>query len=105
MDEFFTPSYVSRYVENAEKGVLLKKTGLCPNNKSPVITSDGDVHVCCFDILGEYKQGNALSEKFFTIWNKPGYKKFRKESMLRRQLPLCRTCIYPGAPEINIPLR
>lgn len=104
-DEFFTPNYVSRYIENDKKGVLLKKTGVCPNNKSPVIASDGDVHVCCFDILGEYKQGNALNENFLNIWNKPGYKKFRKESMLRRKLPLCRTCSYLEVPEISISLK
>lgn len=103
--EYYLPDHhVSRYKQDADGTIKLKKKGSCPNNRSPVISSDGDVCVCCFDILGEYKQGNAINDSFRNLWNRPGYRHFRKESMLNRKLPMCRVCAYSNVPEINIPL-
>lgn len=95
---------VSRYNKCKDDQVKLKKMGTCPNNKSPVINSDGDVCICCFDIFGEYKQGNALKENFLDIWDRRDYKEFRDDIMQNRKLPICQFCVYSDVPEINIPL-
>ncbi len=103
--EYYLPDHrISRYKKDADGKVMLRKRGSCPNNKSPVISSDGDVCVCCFDILAEHRQGNAVNNNFRDIWNSPKYKKFRKEDMLNRRLPICQVCVYADVPEINISL-
>ncbi|RJQ40920.1 MAG: radical SAM protein [Dehalococcoidia bacterium] len=104
-DEYLVANHiVSRYDKWQGDQVKLKKMGTCPNNKSPIINSDGDVCVCCFDIFGEYKQGNTLKEHFLDIWNRSDYQKFRDDTMLNRKLPICQFCVYSDVPEINIPL-
>lgn len=102
VDEYLPAHYISRYIREEDGSVILKKTGLCPNIKSPVIASDGNIHICCFDIFGEYKQGNAIDKNFCDIWRSDGYHRFRKEIMLNRKLPLCRVCVYSEVPEMNI---
>lgn len=101
-NEFMVNHQVSRYSKNKSGGIALKNLGPCPNNRSPVISSDGDVYICCFDIFGEHRQGNAVEDNFCNIWNKQSYKKFREEVMLRRKLALCRVCVYSDVPEINV---
>lgn len=103
-DEFVTSQPVSRYSSVDEKGAVLKKAGACPNTASPVIASDGDVYICCFDIFGEHRRGNAVKDNFGSIWKSQAYARFRKETMHGRKLPICRSCGYEDVPEINIPL-
>jgi radical SAM protein with 4Fe4S-binding SPASM domain len=90
---------ISRYDRREDGGILLKKTGPCPSVRVPVIASNGDVYVCCFDVVGEYKQGNAIDEGFSRVWNKASYRQFRKERMRERGLFMCNYCHYRGMPE------
>jgi radical SAM protein with 4Fe4S-binding SPASM domain len=104
-NEYLTDHYVSRYSRNNGGRIVLKEAGLCPNNSSPVISSDGEVYICCFDIFGEHRQGSMLNDTFCSIWNSHAYRKFREVDMLRRKLPLCRVCVYSNVPELNISLK
>lgn len=101
-EEYFTPHYISRYKMKNDGTLVLKKSGICPHIKSPVITSDGDVYICCFDVFGKYKQSNALNENFCEIWNKHDYKQFRKDIMSKRKLDICEYCSYTGMPKKTV---
>jgi radical SAM protein with 4Fe4S-binding SPASM domain len=96
---------ISRYKRRADGSIVLKKMGPCPGVNYPVIASNGDVYVCCFDIFGEYSQGNAISEKFSKVWRKASYRQVRATNMLPRRLPMCNYCSYVGVPEKVILLK
>jgi radical SAM protein with 4Fe4S-binding SPASM domain len=103
LNEFLIDHTVSRYVKIGRVAVL-KKLGPCPNFRSPVISSDGDVYICCFDIYGEYRKGNVVSDGFCRTWKSPEYAQFREKVMNTRSLPICRSCAYSDIPEISISL-
>ena len=44
-----------------------------------VISTNGDVLLCCNDYLGQVSFGNVAKEALSEIWSKPGFKKIRKE--------------------------
>jgi len=86
---YFVEGELSRYkMENNE--LVLKDKGGCPEIENVVITSDGDVVSCCFDIHGKYKQGNAIETGLDKIWN--SYSNFRQNEMEKRTLPICDFC-------------
>jgi len=58
-----------------------------------VINYAGDVLLCCNDYLGQVSFGNVAKETLPEIWNKPGFKKIRKE--IRKGIfraEICRKC-------------
>lgn len=92
VEGFFWEGDVARY-ERTEEGFVLKDKGGCPELQSCVITVDGDVVMCCFDLHGKYLFGNAIEQSLVDIWDSPKYRQFRQEVMAPRQLTLCQQCI------------
>ncbi len=61
---------------------------------SLVINYKGDVILCCNDFFGKYSFGNARKEDILTIWNKPSFKKIRKECGKGTfNLEICKKCV------------
>jgi radical SAM protein with 4Fe4S-binding SPASM domain len=61
---------------------------------SLVIDYKGNVVLCCNDFLSEYSFGNLSHEKIIDVWNKPSFKKIRKEcSVGVFNLKICKKCI------------
>ncbi|MBI2472861.1 MAG: radical SAM protein [Planctomycetes bacterium] len=59
-------SLPSRYITNEQGNLELKDKGLCPQKvRTPVITTDGEVLPCCFDIFGEHVLGNIANQRFW----------------------------------------
>lgn len=57
------------------------------------INYNGDMLLCCEDYFNTVKLGNVKHETLFDIWNKPYYRKLRKE--IRRgdfTQPICKKC-------------
>ncbi len=66
---------------------------------SCVVDFRGDVVLCCNDYNGNHVFGNVGKEHILDIWNKPEFKKLRKQ--LRHgdfQLDICKTCAAGGVP-------
>ena len=60
-----------------------------------VIRANGDVILCCYDILGEHVIGNIFKKDLMSIWNSGAYQKLRNSVINRniKQLPkVCRKC-------------
>lgn len=92
----------SRYLLNKEGNLELKDKGLCPQKvRGPVITTDGDVLPCCFDIFGEYVLGNVAKQKFLDIWNSRKYSDFRHSLAMQRKLSMCSDCLPTNYKTIN----
>ncbi len=87
--EYFVADEIARYEMKNGELVLKDKHG-CPEIDNCVITSDGDVVSCCFDVHGKYKQGNAIETSLEKIWD--SYNDFRKIKMETRSLPICDFC-------------
>jgi len=86
---------LSRYFVD-EKGdlKLVNSDTPCPQDaKFPIVTSDGDVAECCYDIFQSHVFGNCENERFTDIWNKKEYRDFRKNVMMPRKLPICKNCM------------
>ena len=80
----------------------LKDKGLCPQKaRTPVITTDGDVLPCCFDIFGEHVLGNIANQRFLDIWNSGKYIDFRRNLALHRKLPMCINCLPSNSKTTN----
>lgn len=92
VEGYFWEGDVARY-ERTEKGFVLKDMGGCPELQSCVITVDGDVVMCCFDLHGKYRFGNAIERSLVDIWDSRKYREFRQKVMEPRKLPLCQQCI------------
>lgn len=69
----------------------LKRLVKCQNVNRSVILSDGTICVCCYDVKGKYKLGNAFEENFSNVWKSEKYQKVRG-LMAKRKLPLCKVC-------------
>lgn len=95
-DEFFIEGDVARYLKDEEGNIKLKDKGICPELQNTVITCDGDVVCCCFDVFGKYTFGNASQKSLKDIWDSKKYDNFRKESMDKRKLPVCDMCNASG---------
>ncbi|MFH1426352.1 MAG: radical SAM protein [Candidatus Kerfeldbacteria bacterium] len=80
-----------RYVSNVGEAMELKRAPQCGNVQRPVIFSNGDLAICCYDIKGKYNMGNAIETDFKELWTNPRYKKMR-QAMADRQLELCKVC-------------
>jgi len=67
----------------------------CTYPDSPlIIDANGNAVLCCNDYHSSIVFGNAKEEKIVDIWNKPHYKKLRKE--LKKEiykLPICKKCM------------
>ena len=84
----------TRYIVNKQGNLELKDKGLCPQKaRTPVITTDGDVLPCCFDIFGEYVLGNIINQRFLDTWNSGKYIDFRRNLAMHRKLPMCINCL------------
>lgn len=58
-----------------------------------VINYNGDVVLCCNDYFGEVSFGNLNQESIIKIWNKPKFKKIRKELENKvYRLKICKRC-------------
>lgn len=66
-----------------------------------VVKSNGDITLCCYDILGEHVMGNIYTDDLFTIWTSSEYRELRYNMLEQNvaQLPaVCRKCKeYTGA--------
>jgi len=92
----------TRYVVNKQGNLELKDKGLCPQKvRTPVITTDGDVLPCCFDIFGEHVLGNIANQRFLDIWNSGKYIDFRHNLAMHRKLPMCINCLPSNYKKIN----
>jgi len=92
----------TRYVVNKQGNLELKDKGLCPQKvRTPVITTDGDVLPCCFDIFGEQVLGNIANQRFLDIWNSGKYIDFRRNLAMHRKLPMCANCLPSNYERIN----
>ena len=95
-------SLPSRYITNEQGNLELKDKGLCPQKvQTPVITTDGDVLPCCFDIFGEHVLGNVVNQRFLDIWNSGKYVNFRRNLAMHRKLSMCANCLPSNYKTIN----
>lgn len=81
------PQY-QRYLDN---GLSKNPSRTCGYEYAPVITWDGTVVPCCFDVNAEYALGNVFDTPFSEIFWSQRYRKIRKD-MMRQRLPLCAVC-------------
>lgn len=88
---YFTED-TARY-DKVDGELVLKNTdGGCPEIQNAVITVDGDVVMCCFDVHGEYTFGNCIRRGLDEIWDDEAYRYFRREVMEKRFLGTCKFC-------------
>ncbi|MDH5570506.1 MAG: radical SAM protein [Gammaproteobacteria bacterium] len=99
ISNYLTDHEISRYKIDSNSDIELKSSGKCPSTKLPIITSDGDIAVCCHDIFAEHKQGNIINNSFKKVWNDDAYVKFRDQVMTNRKLSICRYCNYSNRSE------
>ncbi len=95
--EYFVEDEVARYAVGGNNELTSKDSEPCLRFQDCVITVDGDVLLCCNDLHGKYKVGNAIEEGLKDVWDKEEYKRFRNDVMNKRYPPLCRHCI-PSTP-------
>jgi len=91
-EEYFQEGELARYEQDANGKLSLKDKEGCPEIQNTVITSDGDVVSCCFDLFGKYNFGNAKNESLATIWDSQKFKDFRENIMNKRGVPICELC-------------
>ncbi|MFZ5775068.1 MAG: tetratricopeptide repeat protein [Thermodesulfobacteriota bacterium] len=65
-----------------------------------VVRANGDITLCCYDILGEHVMGNIMRDNLLDVWKSSAYQELRA-AILENQpesLPaVCRNCaIYSG---------
>ncbi len=90
--EYFVEDDVARYKRTDDGRLILKDMGTCPEIQNCVITVDGDVVICCFDVHGKYRFGNCIEKGLDSIWDSREYVRFRKNVMNRRMLNICKFC-------------
>lgn len=55
----------------------------------------GNLLMCCWDYSNKVKIGNVNEERMIDIWNKPSYRKLRKEIKSGIfKLDICKKCLY-----------
>jgi radical SAM protein with 4Fe4S-binding SPASM domain len=58
-----------------------------------VITCDGEILPCCFDVHKEFVFGNIKEQPFTEIWTSDQYNSFRKKILKNRKaIKICRNC-------------
>lgn len=75
-------------------GNIIKMKYCLKGAENLTIDYAGNILLCCNDYLGSVKFGNVGKETISDIWNKPDYKKIRKE--LKRgifRFDICKRCI------------
>ena len=92
VEKLFVTNKIARYKREKNGRLILKNSKGCPELQNCVITSDGDVVICCFDLHGKYSFGNAIKESLKDIWNSSNYREFRSKVMNNRKLPICKFC-------------
>jgi len=82
------------------RGGLIKpvKVDFSPRCLKPhnplIVDADGYVILCCNDYFSSVKFGNLAKEKLIDIWNKPAYRKIRKDLRSGNfKLDICRKCV------------
>jgi len=85
------------YLSNRGGEIKVNKT-MVPRCHSPVnpmvIDALGNVVLCCNDYHSSVILGNVGVESIMEIWNKPGYKKLRREFRVGiYSLPICKRCV------------
>jgi len=76
------------YTKEEDAIILKQRSKPCTSYLTPIISSNGDILLCCHDIFNSVTIGNILEEPLETIWNKPSYKKIRKLAN-QHKLPIC----------------
>lgn len=89
---YFIENDMARYELGRNKELILKNMDSCPQIQDTVITVDGDVVMCCFDVHGKYKFGNAIEKSLIDIWDSEEFRNFRRNIMNKRKLPICSFC-------------
>jgi len=56
-----------------------------------VILVNGDVGLCCAELLGDYTYGNVFKKKLKQILKSKEYA-LRKKKIFKREYPLCQAC-------------
>jgi len=86
---------VSRYFVDNKGGIRLYNLDtVCPQDaKYPLVTCDGDVVGCCYEIFLKHRFGNVRERSFISIWNDRRFVEFRKNVMMRRTLDMCQNCM------------
>ena len=87
LEKKYLPENEGRY----DKKRKLIQSSKCTNDQRSVILSDGTICICCYDLNGQYKMGNAFSDDFLDVWQSKRYQQVRK-LMKARKLPLCKIC-------------
>lgn len=89
---YYVDDEVARYKVAGGGELVLKDMGTCPEIQNCVVTVDGDVVICCFDVHGRYKRGNCIERGLDEIWDSEEYRSFREKIMKNRVLPICKFC-------------
>jgi radical SAM protein with 4Fe4S-binding SPASM domain len=92
VEKYFIENDIARYKKDKSNRLVLKDAKGCSGIQNTVVTSDGNVVICCFDVHGKYYFGNAINESLKIIWDKKEYKEFREKIMNNRKLPICKFC-------------
>ncbi|MBI4712404.1 MAG: radical SAM protein [Planctomycetes bacterium] len=93
LNEYFIEGDHARYqLDKTGKLELKTEFHFCPKWENPVITCDGQIVLCCFDIEGQYSFGNIFQEDFKMIWNKQKNKVIRQQAK-KRSLSICQNCL------------
>ena len=87
LSDKYLPDESGRYDNNKK----LKRSKICANSERSFILSNGDISICCYDLDGQFKIGNAISDNFLELWKSDKYSKIRN-SMTKRNLKICETC-------------
>ncbi len=86
---------LSRYFRDEAGGISLHNVDTpCPQDaRYPLVTCNGDLIGCCFDIFLKNKFGNCNDTNFVSLWRERSYADFRKGVMMPRRLDVCKNCM------------
>jgi MoaA/NifB/PqqE/SkfB family radical SAM enzyme len=78
---------------NIKENRLVENPNKKCDKRVPVICSNGEVAVCCYDTDAKYSQGNAIQQHIIKdIWNSNKFKDFRHNQMRDMKLDICKQC-------------
>ncbi|MDD5438635.1 MAG: radical SAM protein [Candidatus Omnitrophica bacterium] len=97
-DEFFVATDktgFARYFRDDKGAIQMYNVDTpCPQDaRYPIISTDGDLVICCYDIFIKDNFGNCEKEPFTKLWNAARFRDFRGNVMMKRKLGICKNCM------------